>query len=388
MQVVHFSLTPLAGSPIRIVNALRRHTSWYARLIVLDPAAYGTRTFEGDLVWSRDREEAWSCIESADILHLHHYFDLAHNPFELDFTELQRRGKRLIRQFHSGPFHIAGGQMSRVTEIIQSPVSQLVVAQYQERYFPNARVVPNLVPLQDDLYRPLGAPNLTAAVKIFFAPSSPHSAWKSGEAMARWENKGSPETAAMLERLSARNPLVVADIRRDMPHAECLRARQAADLSIDDLVTGSFHLSSLEGLAQGVPTLAFLDPRTLSVLAEMAGTPTHPWINCRLENAEDQLASLAAQPELRYMLGQSARDWMTRYWNDRDLVCHFTDAYAHILESDGAPFPARFDPENLQTWWQIKARQDMAWHLRRWRHRLAEVGLSRLFSRNSPRHLR
>ncbi|MBI5107544.1 MAG: hypothetical protein HZA62_02240 [Rhodocyclales bacterium] len=380
MQVVHFSLTPLAGSPIRIVNALRQHTSWQARLIVLDPAAYGTRTFEGDLDWNRDREEALSCIDSADILHLHHYFDLEHNPFDLDFASLRRRGKQLVRQFHSGPFHIAGGQLSRAAEIIQSPLPQVVVAQYQERYFPNARVVPNLVPLRDELCSPSDVADHSATLKVFFAPSSPHSAWKSSEAIARWENKGAPETVAMLERLCARNPFVVADIRRDMPHADCLRARQAADVSIDDLVTGSFHLSSLEGLAQGVPTMAFLDPRTLSVLAEMAGTSTHPWINCRLENAEDSLLAFASDPDARKALGQASRDWMTRYWNDRELVRHFTDAYERVLETDGAPFPARFDPDKLQTWWKLRARQDLAWQLRRWRHRLAEVAISRLGS--------
>lgn len=145
-----------------------------------------------------------------------------------------------------------------------------------------------------------------------------------------------------------------------------------ADLSIDDLVTGSFHLSSLEGLAQGIPTLAFLDSRTLSVLDEMAGTPSHPWINCRLEDAEDRLLALAAQADVRHALGQAARDWMLRYWNDRNLVRHFTDAYAQVLESEGAPFPTRFNPERLQTRWEIRARQDLAWRLRRWRHLLGD----------------
>ena len=187
----------------------------------------------------------------------------------------------------------------------------------------------------------------------------------------------------MLEMLAARNPLIMADIRRDLPHNECLQARRTADLSIDDLVTGSFHISSLEGLAQGIPTLAFLDPRTLATLADMAGTSTHPWINCHLDDAENLLESLINQPARRTELGLNARTWMIEHWNDRDLIHHYTDAYAHVLESDGSPFPARFDHGALHARWETSLRHDLAWQMRRWRHHLRASGLSRLFSRNT-----
>lgn len=346
----------------------------------MDPAAYGKRTFDGDLDWTRDRDEAMSCIESADILHLHHYFDLERNPFGIDFSALRRRGKRLVRQFHSGPYHVAGGQPKKIREAIESPVPQLVVAQYQERYYPRARLVPNLVPLEDESYRPLAAAGHLESLRIFFAPSSASAAWEHREAIRRWETKGFPETVRMLDDVKRRSSSVVADIRHDMPHSECLRARQAADLSIDDLVTGSFHLSSLEGLAQGVPTLAFLDARTLAILEEMTGTSVHPWINCRLEDAADRLIALAEEPANRSELRRTARDWMVRYWNDRDLVRHFTDAYAYLLERDGACFPARFNPGKLKTRWETTARADLAWQVRRWRHCLCENRLARLFS--------
>ena len=56
--VVHLALSPLAGSPIRIVEALNRHTNVEARLIVLKPNIYGSRTFAGDLGWDSDKEQA------------------------------------------------------------------------------------------------------------------------------------------------------------------------------------------------------------------------------------------------------------------------------------------------------------------------------------------
>ena len=48
MICVHVSYTPLAGSPIRIVNALNKWTDIKARLINLNPNIYGDRVFEED----------------------------------------------------------------------------------------------------------------------------------------------------------------------------------------------------------------------------------------------------------------------------------------------------------------------------------------------------
>ena len=83
IRVLHVALTPLAGSPIRIVNALNSHTAVRARLAVLDPGAYGSRTFPGDLDWQSHTDEVREVLGKVDILHLHHFFDLDDNPFKV-----------------------------------------------------------------------------------------------------------------------------------------------------------------------------------------------------------------------------------------------------------------------------------------------------------------
>ena len=92
MLVVHVSLTPLAGSPLRIVRALNAHTAVEARLVDLAPDAYGRRTFPEDLVWGAHAAEARALIGRADLLHFHHWFDFdsERNRFGLDFARAAR----------------------------------------------------------------------------------------------------------------------------------------------------------------------------------------------------------------------------------------------------------------------------------------------------------
>ena len=76
MLIVHISYTPLAGSPIRIVNAINKYTTLNARLINLNPSLYGNRIFQEDLIWEKDKEEALELISKADIIHFHHWMEL------------------------------------------------------------------------------------------------------------------------------------------------------------------------------------------------------------------------------------------------------------------------------------------------------------------------
>src|SRR5258707_3441318 len=117
IRVLHVALTPLAGSPIRIVNALNSYTEVRARLVVVDPGAYGSRTFPGDLDWQSQIDEVREVLEKADIIHLHHFFDLEDNPFRIDFRTLCGDRVRVVRQFHSAPLTIARGDYSLAERI-------------------------------------------------------------------------------------------------------------------------------------------------------------------------------------------------------------------------------------------------------------------------------
>ena len=235
---------------------------------------------------------------------------------------------------------------------------QLVISQYPERFYPRARVVPNIVPLDEELYRrkkPAGD-----YVSIFFAPSVSLGSWES-----RWDTKGFPETCFLLERISRRNPKVKLRIIQNTPHSACLKERQCSHINIDDMVTGSFHLCSLEGLAQGLPTFAYLDTRILWNIHEMTGSNTLPWMNFRLEEAENPLKILIADSELRDEIGENSRRWMERYWNDQDMIRHYVGAYQDLLEGTDVFQEPRFNIYNKRSVWFVRGADDVIWEARR-----------------------
>jgi hypothetical protein len=366
MRTAHFALTPLAGSPIRIVNALNRHTSIRARLVTHDTRAYGPRTFEEDIDWRTGKEQALDALEQADVIVLHHFIDLSDNPFGIDFGRQIGRGKKVVRQFHAAPATIARTFGCDVARILSDPLPQLVVAQYHERHYPRARPVPLLVPIDDEAYTPLeGRPDGNGPrdpVRIFYGPTFAASAWSS-----RWDTKGAPETRRLLKRLERGPGRIVAVVSRDLPHARSLAERRRSDIVIDEMVTGSFHTSSLESLAQGVPTFAYLDRRTMRTLMELTGTLDLPWMNFRLEEAEGPLRALAADADLRRELGRNSRRWMERYWREDTLVGHYERAIADVLERPGTFSVPRFDESNRVAVWFAREMHDLIHQARRGR---------------------
>lgn len=363
-RVLHVALTPLAGSPVRIVNALNRHTEIHARLVVLSPDAYGNRTFAEDLNWQRDKEELLDLLSKIDILHLHHFFELENNSFGVNFRDVCGKQTRFIRQYHSTPMTIARGDSTLARSIVCSDVPKLVIAQYPERYFPKARLVPNIVPLDDELYLPRKDHNGAQPV-IFFSPSRDEPAWSVQPGQTRWDTKGALETERLLKKVVTDCRKGRAIVRRNIPHDQCLRERQASDISIDEMVTGSFHLASLEALAQGLPTFAYLDARTLETLAELTGTHMTPWLNFRLEEAEGPLVELIKDVELRREIGAFARNWMEKYYNDREMVKHYVRAYEDLLERPEGFKKMRFEPSSKRMVWLAQRRDDLTWESRK-----------------------
>lgn len=367
MRVVHLSNTPVAGSPGNIVAALNRHTDIAARHVVFNASAYGARTFAVDIDWQTQRDEALAAIDAADVIHIHQYFE-----FESTFgADLPRRfgTRKLIRQYHSAPTLWARNDPGLLARIVSDPVPQLVIAQGPERYYPLARVVPNLVPLYDSRYLP--APEADGLPLVVYSPSGRTSAWKT-----RWETKGAPQTMGLLRKLE-RKGLCRVQLIVDTPHDACLRIKQRAAIALDECVTGNYHLSGLETLAQGKPTIGHLDVRVQAQLRRLTGAVELPWVDVRLEEAEPVLRALLTDRQLRDEVGAASRRWMERYYDEATLVSLYRRAYFDLFESPGRFGVRRFATPAEQ--WAAVALPDHSWNERRrvglpwWRHAVQSV---------------
>jgi len=320
LKVLHFSKTPLAGAPIMLVSALRKHTNVDARLVDLDR----WDIFGHDVIFNETPDLAISLAAEADVIHLHNYLDYDSVDFQpIDFNSLCKQGKIFIRHIHSQPGIIAYGTGKSIQAILEDPIPKLVIAQHPERYFPDAMVVPNFIPQDDPLYLPSSE---TPCWDIFFSPSNPAGAWTS-----RWDTKGMPETLAILNRFSKNTGARVLHCHRK-PLAAVLREKQRSRIVIDELVTGSYHLSGLEGLSHAKPVLACLDSRVEELLGEFSGAVGNPFINVRLEESVAVLKYLFDHPDEAVSIGKESRSWIDTYWRDEQMVKHYEDIYQTVLQ--------------------------------------------------------
>ncbi len=367
LKVVHLSTTPLVGAPGNLCRALNDHGQVQARWVCLrsDVGLYQQMPFATDLCWQRQREEALHAIEQADVLHLHNFIDLDSADFQpVDFRRRWQQGQPMVRQFHSQPALVAQGTGRTVAQVHACPIPKLVIPQYPERHFATARLVPNMVyvPPRPPAAAPAGAPR--GALRIGYAPSRFNSAHSS-----RWDTKGYPETVTVLRRLAraarARGLHVEIDLIEQVGHAECLRRKAGCDLFIDDLVTGSYHLNTLEALAQGVPCATYLDARTAEVVRQVTGGHDLPVVNVGLEHAATVLLELCARPERLQALGVAGRAWMDRHWTGVHAAQTLGDIYRSVAAHPGRPFAQRFDEDDTGERWHVREQHDALWQARR-----------------------
>jgi 2-polyprenyl-3-methyl-5-hydroxy-6-metoxy-1,4-benzoquinol methylase/tetratricopeptide (TPR) repeat protein len=356
--VVHVALSPLAAAPIRIVDALNRHTGYEARLVT--KSAYAGRSFPNDILWDSGdhRQTVYELLEKASIVHLHHFIDLKQNFLGYDFTAAMRQGKVVVRHFHSNPQHVARSYKMSEEDILNDPLPQFTTTQLHERFYPRAWLMPNLVPLDDEEYRPLPDKDYSR-IKVHFQPSRPDGAMDD-----RWETKACPEVLAVLRGMG--DACTVVHSPQAVEYHENLLRRRQCHVAIDDVITGSFHLTSLEALAQGVVAISYLDRRQLWTLSRFTGAEELPWCCLRLEELAQGLPLLLRDRQLLAEMGAASRQWMERYWSPNKMIQHYGRAYDTLLAGDMEAFrKPRFDLSNTSQMWFAQTSDDLSWALHR-----------------------
>lgn len=330
IKVVQFSLTDLAGAPIRVSQAVNLLEDIEVRNVDL----YKSHKFDQDIIFSERKEEVYEICKKADIIHLYNYINLETNDFHpIDFKELQKKGKKIIQHFQSTPMLVSKKLGISTKEVIDYPLPKIVIAQYPERFFPNAKVVPNIVPQDNELYK---LNNIKEDIDMIFAPSWDRSAWES-----RWDTKGLPETKIILNKMNKKYKYN-SKILRGIPLKEVMEFKKRSKLILDEMVTGSYHLSALEGLCLEKPVLTYLDNRVDKVIKHISGSSSIPFVNIRFEELEKTSLELLNDESTRKEIGKSSREWIDYYWQDKKLAQQFKKVYEDLLEN---PYLIKRQPE-------------------------------------------
>lgn len=317
MQVLMLAINDPAGTAIQFCKALRRHADVDARLCTLETRY--THSWEKDLhvpdLGPEGIAELGGLLRTADILHFHMTSDefTAFGPYlPADFLA----GKTVVHHHHGHHDFRSNPEKFRAKYRERGRTNLLVSTPDLLRLLPEARWLPNLVPLDESLLRP--------------DPDRPERPFRLCHSPTRKDLKNTDELLAVLERLRADGLDLDFDLIDDVPNAECLRRKRVCH-AVFDHMQGYYGVSSLEGLSQGLAVIAGLDDWCRGHVADFAGTDDLPWVvahdGVELEAA---LRRLAVDPELRRELGRKGREFMEQRWSDRLVARRLADWYGRL----------------------------------------------------------
>jgi hypothetical protein len=322
MKIMHLSNTPLSNSPANLAQ-IQREAGHDSRLL-LHRQSNMNKVFVGGDIWpGMDPEEIAESLKSADIIHFHNFaFEqelFIHHP------QLEHicRQKPCIIQYHSP---------RKSTESFETTIDdpffkgrKAVIAQFHVRQYPEAEfVVPNVLPIYDDRFRPLATKPMNFPARVSFAPSNVN--------LRGWEDKGFEMTRALLNKLE-RVGIVQTDIITNTPYEETLVRKKWADIGFEEIVTGSYHMSYLEYMSFGVATFCSMDSLTEAAMARIVGEDAVrelPSFQVVPETVERELVELLRDPALMRDRGTKSRAWMEKHWNPTVFNRHFEAVYAQL----------------------------------------------------------
>lgn len=322
LRVLHLSDTQLSGSPVRISNLLNKYSDGRieSKHITWQPT-FGYRSFECDLIGMdmRPAQLAQLVYEWADVIHYHNRW----------------RRQEIFRRMELAPpcrpsviqMHSPRNEGEDFRDEVGSKIPLAIIAQYHVRQWPELSfIVPNVV----DIHAPENTkePPLEAAKRptVSFAPSNTNG--------RGWNDKGYGIVAPVLKRMKIRGDISF-QLLTGLPHREVMAKKRLAHIGIDEIVTGSYHLSSLEYLSLGIACFANIDRTTEKVVKELTGCEWLPWLSASESNFESRIRHVV-QSGSWLEAGRASRLWMERYWNPARLIEHYERMY-HLLVTNFTP---------------------------------------------------
>ncbi|MBK7972653.1 MAG: glycosyltransferase family 1 protein [Deltaproteobacteria bacterium] len=258
-------------------------------------------------------DEIRDLIRDADVIHFHILADEELRVGPLRVGDHVRPSTELIHHHHGHPDFRANPGKYR-TKYALTGRRTLVSTPDLLHLLPDATWLPNSVPLDEPLYRPLAADREVSPVMVSHSPT-------------RRDLKNTDELLAAAASLRARGVPIRVDLLENLRHVECLDRKRRSDLCFDHL-QGYFGMSSLEALAQGVTTIAGVDAWNERAIREFFGCDALPWVVVREPAAlEPTLARLATSRAERAARGAASRRFMETVWTERRIAAALLDFY-------------------------------------------------------------
>ena len=291
MKVTIFSKTPLAAAPWELYKALKKYTVLDVSLINGTARYNDGRTFPYHLLLISPNGNAMQILQESDLWHVHNYL--------VPQLIMVKKNHKVIAQFHSLPRQGNWQQLMNFAD-----VNYTIRQPHQEQEY-KLKGLPNII--DPDEYRPI---RRKLPIKIAFAPST-------RMAVGNPMSKGYNEVKAILNRMAGKRDVEIVWIEAKSYEAN-LQLKQRSHILIDDVVTGNWHRTSLEGMCYGC---AVLNRVTKS-----------PFVYATLNTLEERLLWLVDNPEILNEFQERSRLWVLQHWHAIDHVKEYVNAYREVLQ--------------------------------------------------------
>ena len=314
-KVLHLCRTPMAGSPGMISRIVDAYTDWDSK-IFCQRTKISAGDFSIDYKDMVKQEDLFKEVSKANLLHFH-------NSGPDQWKHVPVSGKPFIVQLHSEP--------KVMNNILQKyRMHCYTLAQKHAVLYGNLPYFPNMIPIMENKYKP--AHKEEGRVNIVYAPTSKV---ELTDYKVTCMGKGYNNTIKILQALQQRfGRKLHVEIYNQTPKEMVLRAKRKADIVIDEVVTGGYHLSSLEAMSMGCVPVSYLQPEVSKIICNIANCSTSdlPWVNTHINKLGEELARLI---ELKLTdknkfkeYSKRSRRWMKEHWHPEKLSKrYFEKAY-------------------------------------------------------------
>ena len=307
MKILQLSGSPVAGVPWMLKDIIHRYSSHECKTLI------GYHVYKDGRTWGKpdgslaDIRRARELVAWADVIVLHN--GGKHHVVR----NLPLGGKRCICHYHSEP-----PQVDRQWE--KRGVPAYIIAQGHSLLYPGFPTLPNMVNFDDPALQPMSR-HVDGEIIIGYAPSNTIDTPQFRKDFP-FSSKGWPSTKPVLDRVFKEG---LADVRvyRGLPWRECMEARKPCHIFIDEVVTGSYHRSTLEAGCHGQLAINALSEPVRKIVLGLTGASNVPWLRSSVETLYDELRAVIAD---RRGLGErmeSTRKWMQTYWHPEALLNRF-----------------------------------------------------------------
>lgn len=290
MKVAIFASTPLAAAPWELYKALKKYTSIDVNLINGRPRYRDGRTFPYHLLLSNNDGMATKVLKNSEIWHVHNYL--------LPILIILRDEKKVLAQFHSIPRIGNWRALMNFADRCYTIKQPLHEKEYKLKGLPNI--------IDPDEYMPA---RRKSPVKIAFAPSS-------RAPIGHLASKAYYEVKAVLKEVALLRDVEIVWIE-GRPYMTNLRLKQQSHILIDDVVTGNWHRTSLEGSCFGC-----------AILNKVKKVP---FIYSTIANLQERLLWLIDNPAILADYQERTRLWVLQKWHAMDQIKKYVRVYKDML---------------------------------------------------------